>query len=109
MKKLYINPQGQIVLKEVRDPQLQTRGTIVKTSFALISSGTELSAIKWKRLYNSSIIKQFISSKYLRRRMFDEFKKHSLRGLLKLFKIYKEKNILKNFKNPTFRFFTFGL
>ena len=108
MKKLYINPQGKVVLKDVRDPQLQTRGTIVKTSFALISSGTELSAIKWKRLYNSSIIKQFISSKYLRRRMLEELKKRSLRGLLKLFKIYKEKNILKNFKNPLSDFSPLG-
>ncbi len=108
MKKLYINPQGQVVLKEVRDPSLQTIGSIVKTSFALISSGTELAAIKWKRLYSSSIIKQFISSKYLRRKMFDELKRHSLRGLLKLFKIYKEKNILKNFENPLSDFSPLG-
>ena len=100
MKKLYINPKGQVILKEVRDPVLQTRGTIVKTNFALISSGTELAAIKWKRLYNASIVKQFISSKYLRSKMFEELRKNSIRGLLKLFKIYKEKNILKNFKNP---------
>ena len=108
MKKLYINPQGQVVLNEVRDPQLQAIGTIVKTSFALISSGTELAAIKWKRLYSSSIIKQFISSKYLRGKMFEELKKHSIRGLLKLFKIYKEKNILKNFKNPLSDFSPLG-
>jgi predicted dehydrogenase/threonine dehydrogenase-like Zn-dependent dehydrogenase len=108
MKKLYINPQGQVVLNEVRDPQLQAIGTIVKTSFALISSGTELAAIKWKRLYSSSIIKQFISSKYLRGKMFEELKKHSIKGLLKLFKIYKEKNILKNFKNPLSDFSPLG-
>ncbi|GAH26657.1 unnamed protein product, partial [marine sediment metagenome] len=108
MKKLYINPKGQVVLKEVRDPQLQTIGAIVKTSFALISSGTELSAIKWKRLYNSSIIKQFLTSKYLRSKMFEELKKHSIRGLLKLFKIYKEKSILKNFENPLSDFSPLG-
>lgn len=108
MKKLYINPQGTVILKEVRDPQLQTKGTIVKTSFALISSGTELSALKWKRLYNSSIIKQFISSKYLRKKMFEELRKHSIRGLLKLFKIYKEKNILKNYENPLSDFTPLG-
>ena len=89
MKKLFINNKGQVVLKDVRNPSFETKGTIVTTSFALISSGTELSAIKWKRLYSSSIIKQFISSKYIRGKIFEEIKKNSIKGILKLFKIYK--------------------
>jgi len=108
MKKLFINPQGQVILKEVGEPQLQTLGAVVKTSYALISSGTELAAIKWKRLISASIIKQLISSKYLRGKMFEELRKHSIRRLLKLFKIYKEKNVLKNFKNPLSDFSPLG-
>lgn len=99
MKKLFINNKGQVILKDVRNPSFETKGTIVTTSFALISSGTELSAIKWKRLYSSSIIKQFISSKYIRGKIFEEIKKLSIKGILKRFKIYKEKNALKNYRN----------
>ena len=72
MKKLVINKNGQVILHEAREPQIETRGAIVRTSFALISSGTELSIIKWNKLMNLPIYQQFIKSKYIRKRFFTE-------------------------------------
>ncbi|MFX1355716.1 MAG: bi-domain-containing oxidoreductase [Promethearchaeota archaeon] len=101
MKKLYINPRGKVILQKAREPQLETKGVIVDTKYALISSGTELSIIKWKKTMNLPIYKQIIKSKYLRKRIMSEFKKNTLRGLFKLFKTYKERGSFKNYVNPS--------
>ena len=97
MKKLGISKKGQVTLQEAREPQIETRGAIVHTSFALISSGTELSIIKWNRLMNLPIYKQVIKSKYIRKRIFAELKKNTIKNVFKLFKIYKERSSFKNY------------
>lgn len=97
MKKLGISKNGQVTLQEAREPQIETRGAIVHTSFALISSGTELSIIKWNRLMNLPIYKQVIKSKYIRKRIFAELKKNTIKNVFKLFKIYKERSSFKNY------------
>ena len=91
MKKLVISNNGQVILHEAREPQIETRGAIVHTSFALISSGTELSIIKWNKLMNLPIYQQFIKSKYIRKRVFSELKKNTIKNVFKLFRIYKER------------------
>ena len=55
MKKLLIDGKGQIISKDFKDPIIETKGSIVTTSYALISSGTELSEIKIKMFNNSPI------------------------------------------------------
>jgi len=92
MKKLIISKNGRVTLQEAREPQIETSGVVVYTSFALISSGTELSVIKWNRLMNLPIYKQVIKSKYIRKRIFAELKKNTIKNVFKLFKIYKERS-----------------
>ena len=101
MKKLVINNKGQVILHEAREPQIETRGAIVHTSFALISSGTELSLIKWNKLMNLPIYQQFIKSKYIRKRVFTELRKNTLKNVLKLFRIYKERSSFKNYSRSS--------
>jgi predicted dehydrogenase/threonine dehydrogenase-like Zn-dependent dehydrogenase len=101
MKKLVINHNGQVILQEAREPIIETSGVIVRTSFALISSGTELSTIKWNRLMNLPIYKQFLKSKYIRQRIFAELKHNTIKNLFKLFRIYKEKSSYKNYPRKT--------
>ncbi len=101
MKKLSISNNGQVILQEAREPQIETRGVIVHTSFALISSGTELSTIKWNRLMNLPIYKQIIKSKYIRKRIFAELKKNTIKNVFKLFKIYKERSSFKNYSRTS--------
>ena len=101
MKKLVISKNGQVVLQEAREPQIETRGAVVRTSFALISSGTELSSIKWNRLMNLPIYKQIIKSKYIRKRILAELKKNTIKNLFKLFRIYKERGSFKNYSRTS--------
>jgi len=101
MKKLFISKNGQVTLHEAREPQIETSGAIVHTSFALISSGTELSVIKWNRLMNLPIYKQIIKSKHIRKRIFAELKKNTIKNVFKLFKIYKERSSYKNYSRSS--------
>ena len=101
MKKLFIANNGQATLKEVNDPHIETKGTIVNTSHALISSGTELSIIQWKKIDSLPIYKQVIKSRYIRKRLFSELRKNTIKSLFNLFKMYTEKGKFKNFKNPS--------
>lgn len=101
MKKLGISKNGQVTLQEAREPQIETKGVIVHTSFALISSGTELSVIKWNRLMNLPVYKQIIKSKHIRKRIFAELKKNTIKNVFKLFKIYKERSSYKNFSRSS--------
>ena len=101
MKKLFISNNGQVTLHEAREPQIETSGAIVRTSFALISSGTELSTIKWNKLMNLPIYKQIIKSKYIRKRVFAELKKNTIKNVFKLFKIYKERSSFKNYSRTS--------
>jgi hypothetical protein len=103
MKKLVISKNGQVTLQEAREPQIETRGAVVHTSFALISSGTELSIIKWNKLMNLPIYKQIIKSKYIRKRILAELKKNTIKNLFKLFKIYKERGSFKNYSRTSNR------
>ncbi len=101
MKKLEISKNGQVTLQEAREPQIETKGVIVHTSFALISSGTELSVIKWNRLMNLPIYKQIIRSKHIRKRIFAELKKNTIKNVFNLFKIYKERSSYKNYSRTS--------
>ena len=62
MKKIFINNKGKIIVKDIRTPIIETKGSIVKTSFALISSGTELSDIGSKRFQNLPFYMQITGS-----------------------------------------------
>ncbi len=100
MKKIFINNEGQIVLKDVKVPLIETKGSLVRTSFALISSGTELSTIKMKRFHNLPIIKKAVKSKDFRKLVISKIKK---RGLIKTVKFGKsfffKKDSTKNFSS----------
>ena len=97
MNKLVISKNGNVILSPARDPHIETKGIIVKTQYGLISSGTELATIKWNRLMSMPIYKQVLKSKYIRSRIFAELKKNTIKGLFKLFKIYKERGSYKNY------------
>ncbi|MHA1256649.1 MAG: bi-domain-containing oxidoreductase [Promethearchaeota archaeon] len=101
MKKLFISKNGQVTLHEAREPQIETSGVVIHTSFALISSGTELATIKWNHLMNLPIYKQIIKSKYIRKRIFAELKKNTIKSVFKLFKIYKERSSFKNYSRTS--------
>ena len=102
MKKLFINNKGQIIVKEIKDPIIETKGSIVKTSFALISSGTELSDIKMRRFHNLPLIKKVIKSKDFRNIIYNEIKKRGILGTIKFGKLYLfKKDDGKNFIKPT--------
>ena len=101
MKKLSISNNGQVILQEAREPQIETKGAIVHTSFALISSGTELSTIKWNKLMNLPIYKQIIKSSYIRKRIFAELKKNTIKNLFKLFRIYKERSSFNSYSRTS--------
>ncbi|MFX1444401.1 MAG: bi-domain-containing oxidoreductase, partial [Promethearchaeota archaeon] len=100
MRKLYINPKGQVILKAVNKPILSTKGSLVKTRYALISSGTELSAIKSKKVDNLPLIKRFIKSKNFRKRVLSIFKSSNLKSVLKTYKSYSKRAEQKNFVPP---------
>ncbi len=101
MKKLFINNNGQVILKEVRSPIIETKGSIIKTSYALISSGTELSAIKMKRISNLPIIKKALKSREFRKLIIKEIKKRGIIGTIKFGKSYLfKKSNDKNFTQP---------
>ncbi len=108
MKKLFINPKGNVVLDNVKVPHIETQGLLVKTSYALISSGTELTTLKFIKLQNSNIITQFLKSSYIRKTILAEIKKNSFKGILNLFKIFKEQNINKNFSPPSKKLISLG-
>ncbi len=104
MKKLFVNNYGQVFLKEVKDPFIETTGSIVKTSFALISPGTELKAIEMAKLANFSIfglLKNFFKSKEFRKRLFEEIRKNTLNRIFFFYKILSHKQGKKNFKSPS--------
>ena len=101
MKKLFINHNGRVILKEVKTPIIETNGSIVKTIYALISSGTELSAIRHKKMESLPLIKRFIISKEFREVLYSELKNLTIKGIFNLYKSYRKRNAYKNFKNPS--------
>ena len=56
MKKLFINPKGQPILLDVKPPLIEMKGSIVRTSYALISPGTELITIENLKFRNLPIL-----------------------------------------------------
>lgn len=108
MKKLFVGNKGQVVLKEVKDPYLETIGSIVKTKYALISSGTELFAIRMKKFESLPLIMKFFTSKEFRKIVFNIIKIHNLKGILNLIKFYKEKTPSKNFSSPSINLLSIG-
>ena len=108
MRKLFVDNKGQVVLKEVRVPYLETKGSIVKTKYALISSGTELFAIRMKKFENLSLIKKFFTSKEFRNIVLNIIKIYNLKGILNIIKFYKEKTPSKNFASPSINLLSIG-
>ncbi len=102
MKKIFINNKGQIIVKEIKTPIIETKGSIVKTSFALISSGTELSVIESKRFHNLPFFKKVIKSKDFRNLIYNEIKKRGILGAIKYGKLYLfKKDHGRNFIKPS--------
>ncbi len=101
MKKLFINNKGHVVIKNVREPLIETKGSLVRTSYALISPGTELMVLKSKKIENMPLIKRFIKSEVLRTKIFSTFKKKGIKGVISVFKSYSKRGEYKNFKSPS--------
>jgi len=104
MKKLFVDSKGNVLLKEVREPFIETKGLLVKTAFSLISSGTELASIQAAKLTNFSLIgilKNFIKSKDFRKRFFEETKGKNLKTVLYFYKSLAGKGGKKNFRSPS--------
>ncbi|TKJ24117.1 MAG: hypothetical protein CEE43_00100 [Promethearchaeota archaeon Loki_b32] len=109
MKKLFINKQGKVVLKEVREPLIETKGSLVRTKFALISSGTELSTIKEIRFRSLSLIKKIRTSKDYRKLLFSELKNRGIKEAIKFTKLLLfKRNDKKNFSSPSINLFPIG-
>lgn len=101
MKKLFINPKGTVVLKEVRKPSIETKGSIVKTSYALISSGTELAMIRGNKFDSLPLIKRFIKSKDFRKEIKKKINNKNFKSIFKLYRSYSKRGTNKNFVSPS--------
>jgi len=104
MKKLFVNPKGNVILKEIKEPFIETKGSLVKTSYCLISSGTELRTIEMAKLWNLSffsLIKNFLKSEEFRSRFFEEFKKTTFKKFLYFYKLISKGSVNKNFKSAS--------
>jgi len=108
MEKLFINSKGQIVLNDVRKPHIETQGSLVKTEYALISSGTELMMIKGKKFENLPLVKRIIKSKNYRNEILKRIKNKSFKGIFQLYKAYSKRNIHKNFSSLSINFTPLG-
>lgn len=101
MKKLFIGRKGRIILKEVRTPLIEYIGSIIQTSYALISAGTELTTIKNIRFQNQSLIKKLLKSKEFRNKAFSLIKRFGFKKFLKFLLNYlKKSENKKNFASP---------
>ena len=83
MKKLFINGKGQIILNQVREPLLATKGCLIETHYALISAGTELSVIESKRFNSLPLIKKVLFSKNFRNKAYEVIKNKSIKNVFK--------------------------
>ena len=102
MKKIFVNQKGLVVIENVKEPILQKKGSIIKTSYALISTGTELSTIRKIRFNNFPLIKKIIKSKKFRRTIYSRIISNiSLKDKINLFFQYFHQKKNKNFTNPT--------
>lgn len=108
MKKLVISKNGDVILIPAREPHIETKGVIIETKYGLISSGTELSVIKQNRLSSMPIYKRILKSKNIRKRIITELKRNSIKGIIKLFKVYRERGNFKNFAPPSRKYTTIG-
>ncbi len=108
MKKVFINPSGKVISKEVNPPYLKTQGSIVKTSYALISTGTELSKIISTRNSNLPLFKRVLRSKSFRKRAISEIRKRKVRDIIKIFiRLFRKKNY-KNISKSTMKMPSLG-
>ena len=111
MKKLFVNKKGSILIKDVNDPIIETKGVLVNTSYSLISSGTELAGIQTAKLRDYSIrgiLKNLISSRDYRKRIFQEIKKRSIKNIFFFYKLLSQKSESKNFKSPALDLLSLG-
>nr|MDO8117290.1 zinc-binding alcohol dehydrogenase [Candidatus Sigynarchaeota archaeon] len=82
MKKLFIQGNGDAVLKDVPDPLLNGNGTLVDVQFALISAGTELEIIS----SSQSLLKRFFKEKRIRQMALKVVKGGSIKEIIYYFK-----------------------
>ena len=109
MKKIFVTPKGQIILKEVNKPIMKTKGSLVKTSYALISSGTELFIINSVKFQNLSLLKKLIKSKELRKKALKIIKDTSLKKAYYFFIEYSGRiESKKKFSSPSSRLTPIG-
>jgi len=101
MKKLFINPKGQPILLDVKPPLIETIGSIVRTSYALISPGTELITIENLKFQNLPILKKLIKSKEFRKRIYSKLRRNPFKLFYKIIKKFKKKQVYKNFSSPS--------
>lgn len=109
MKKLFVNPQGQIDQRDVIAPIIETLGSIVQTQYALISTGTELTIIKQIRFNNQSILKKILKSNEFRNKVLSLIRKFEIKKILNfILKKFKKKVNTKNFSTPRANFTSIG-
>jgi len=100
MKKLFVNGSGKIVLKDIREPFLAIKGSLVATRYALISSGTEILAIKSRRFANLPLIKKIMISKDFRKKIIAEIKRNTFKQIIQITKNFFPRFTNKNFSAP---------
>lgn len=103
MKKLFFDRNGRPRLLNVKEPLIETKGSIVRTNYALISPGTELATIKNIRFSNLSMIKKFRISKEYRKIIYSRLKENKLKAIVKLVKLSRKKRGNKNFTTPSIK------
>jgi len=102
VKKVSLNSDGTVDLKSTDNPHIETFGTIVKTQYALISTGTETSKIKSKIESSKSPIKRVLFSKDFRSKVLKFIKKTSIKtAIRKAKKELTSQPRTKNFQNPS--------
>ena len=103
MKKIFVDPKGNVILKDVEEPYMEAKGILIKTAFCLISSGTELATIQGARYIDFSlkgIFKNFLKSSEYRKRIFEEIKIRGLKNAINSFKSISNRSGTKNFISP---------
>ena len=111
MKKIFVNRKGKVILKDVREPFIETKGLLVKIRYGLISSGTELATIQSAKLTNftlKGILINFLKSKDYRKRFYEEIKGKNLKNVFYLYKMFSSKDGNKNFESPSINLIPLG-
>jgi len=109
MKKVFVDSNANVIIKDSNKPLLGYKGSLVKLHYGLISSGTELSIIQNIRFFKLPLYKKILKSAEYRQAAVDLIRNSSIKDLIKfLLNFLKKNQIHKNFSPPSKNFIPLG-